>query len=392
MSKKDKVFCFVKWLKLWAKAKLYEQRVQDVTSVYAAGERLFDFSNDSQDVRCHLSSSSEGNKNNCPSSPITARKDKPLNGDRRPHKSNTGNTWRGPSERRKLITSNDGLENFVLFLKRVGETSTPLERGLMYVDTWINQKPTKSIMVDFGATHNFITEAEDKCLNLCWEKDAERMKVMNPVVVKMDDLDVVFGMEFLLEHQSGYYQVRIIEGDEPKTTRVTRYGVFKFLKMSFGLTNAPGTSCTLMNQGFSKRASPQIELLKKDVQWGLDPECQAAFDGLEQVMMEGPVLGIVDVTKPFEVEIDAFDYALRAKAGKTRQFWVEENLLVTKGNRLYVSRVGDLRKKLLHECQETLWAGHPERQRTYALLKKGYFWPNMRDDVMQYTKTCLICQ
>ncbi|KAL0549524.1 hypothetical protein IC582_014009 [Cucumis melo] len=80
------------------------------------------------------------------------------------------------------------------------------------------------------------------------------------------------------------------------------------------------------------------------------------------------------------------------KAGKTRQFWVEEDLLVTKGNRLYVPRVGDLRKKLLYECHDTLWAGHPGWQRTYALLKKGYFWPNMRDDVMQYTKTCLICQ
>ncbi|KAL0532578.1 hypothetical protein IC582_031283 [Cucumis melo] len=81
-----------------------------------------------------------------------------------------------------------------------------------------------------------------------------------------------------------------------------------------------------------------------------------------------------------------------AKAGKTRQFWVEEDLLVTKGNRLYVLRAGDLRKKLLYECHDTLWAGHPGWQRTYALLKKGYFWPNMRDDVMQYTKTCLICQ
>ena len=27
-----------------------------------------------------------------------------------------------------------------------------------------------------------------------------------------------------------------------------------------------------------------------------------------------------------------------------------------------------------------------------CLNKKGYFWPNMRDDIMQYTKTCLICQ
>ncbi|KAA0060776.1 reverse transcriptase [Cucumis melo var. makuwa] len=81
-----------------------------------------------------------------------------------------------------------------------------------------------------------------------------------------------------------------------------------------------------------------------------------------------------------------------AKAGKTRQFWVEDDLLVTRGNRLYVPRAGDIRKRLLHECHDTLWAGHPGWQRTYALLKKGYFWPNMRDDVMQYTKTCLICQ
>ncbi|TYK19196.1 hypothetical protein E5676_scaffold522G001330 [Cucumis melo var. makuwa] len=63
--------------------------------------------------------------------------------------------------------------------KKVGETNTPVEMGLMYVDTWINQKPTKSTMVDSGATHNFITEAEAKRLNLHWEKDAGRMKVVN---------------------------------------------------------------------------------------------------------------------------------------------------------------------------------------------------------------------
>ncbi|KAA0045084.1 reverse transcriptase [Cucumis melo var. makuwa] len=53
---------------------------------------------------------------------------------------------------------------------------------------------------------------------------------------------------------------------------------------------------------------------------------------------------------------------------------------------------GGLKEEIVYECHDTLWAGHPGWQRTYALLKKGYFWPNMRDDVMQYTKTCLICQ
>ena len=44
--------------------------------------------------------------------------------------------------------------------KKVEETSGLVERGLMYVDTLINQKPTNKTMVDSSATHNFITEAK----------------------------------------------------------------------------------------------------------------------------------------------------------------------------------------------------------------------------------------
>ena len=47
-----------------------------------------------------------------------------------------------------------------------------------------------------------------------------------------------------------------------------------------------------------------------------------------------------------------------AKKGKTCQFSVKDGLLCTKGRRLFVPKVGDLRRILLRECHDTLWVGH----------------------------------
>jgi hypothetical protein len=80
------------------------------------------------------------------------------------------------------------------------------------------------------------------------------------------------------------------------------------------------------------------------------------------------------------------------KKGKTRQFWLQDGLLMSKGNRVFVPKAGDLRRTLLRECHDTLWAGHPGEERTLALLKQGYYWPQMCDDVVEYVRTCLICQ
>ncbi|KAK2980750.1 hypothetical protein RJ640_015669 [Escallonia rubra] len=46
------------------------------------------------------------------------------------------------------------------------------------------------------------------------------------------------------------------------------------------------------------------------------------------------------------------------ESGKTQQFWQEDGLLMTKGRRVYVPRVDDLRRTLIRECHDTLWAGH----------------------------------
>ena len=48
----------------------------------------------------------------------------------------------------------------------------------------------------------------------------------------------------------GYHQIKIRNGDIPKTAFVTRYGQYEYTVMSFGLTNAPATFSRLMNSIF----------------------------------------------------------------------------------------------------------------------------------------------
>ena len=106
----------------------------------------------------------------------------------------------------------------------------------------------------WGCPALFVKKKDDS-LRMCVDyRPLNKVTIKNKYPLPRIDIlfDQLFGARYFskIDLRLGYHQIKIRTEDIPKTAFSTRYGLYEFTVMSFGLTNAPAYFMYLMNSIF----------------------------------------------------------------------------------------------------------------------------------------------
>ena len=121
-----------------------------------------------------------------------------------------------------------------------------------------------------GGCPALFVKNKDKSLHICVD-----YHLLNAVSIKnkypLPRIDILFdklakAKVFLkIDLRSGYHQIKIQPEDIPKMAFSTRYGLYEYLVMSFGLTNAPAHFMYLMNSVFMPELDEFVVVFIDDI-------------------------------------------------------------------------------------------------------------------------------
>ena len=286
-------------------------------------------------------------------------------------------------------------------------------------------------MLDGGAIWPFqsswcnavvLVQKKDGTLRFCIDfrqLNARTKKDSYPIPKCPDTVESLVGAHYFstMDLKSSFWQVKVSEDSRQYMAfMVGIMGVYKFLRMPYGLCNAPATfQCLMQNCLGELNLSFAMVYLEDVIVYSETPEdhltwLQAVFDcfthhGLKLKLSKCHF---------FKEEISYLDHEISAKRMLRRQKGVEEIACMGPpttytGIRKFIRAVRFFRtlkgstdmallfvvpackrQAVLVLCHQDV--GHQGRDRTYSLLQERFWWPKMRTQMMMALQNCEKCK
>ena len=100
------------------------------------------------------------------------------------------------------------------------------------------------------------------------------------------------------------------------------------------------------------------------------------FDGLKDKQAQDPEFATL-----FE----------KVRSGTDTSFRIGTDGILRIGDRVCIPNDSELRELILNEAHSTPYSIHPGTTKMYQDLKRHYWWPGMKKDVVEYVQKCLSC-
>nr|GFA05074.1 putative reverse transcriptase domain-containing protein [Tanacetum cinerariifolium] len=135
-------------------------------------------------------------------------------------------------------------------------------------------------------------------------------------------------------------------------------------------------------EGFSKIAKPMTKLTQKKVkfEWGDKQEAAHCVDAKRE-----------ENIKNEDVEGMLVENAKNPEAIREQKLEPRADVTQCLNGRSWLPCYGNLRKVIMRESHKSKYSIHPGSDKMYQDMKKLYWWPNMKADIVTYVSKCLTC-
>jgi len=133
-----------------------------------------------------------------------------------------------------------------------------------------------------------------------------------------------------------------------------------------------------------KKDNKDVQLLKEEL-WSRRTTAKITMIERRMTAEECNILREIQRNNTREKEVVQ---ALKKQDGLT---WEEDGVVYIEG-RIYVPNNKKIREEILKENHNSVDVGHPGQQRMFDLIKRNYWWPELKENVKKYVQGCFKCQ